>query len=207
MIIIIDGYNLLKKVFPMVKGLFSKQKQLLIKQLSLYKTSKIGVIEAIIVVFDGGGLNYSTKENILGISVVHAGVVSSADDWIIDFVSKTSHRDILLVSLDRGLGAACEEYGIASIRVDDFYDLMQKNNSLFSQKKTYTTEIGSLQKYNSLDTDSENKNDIDIDLLMEQASMSIPLKDSSVIKENIKTRSTKKSKKDRLLFNIIKKIS
>ena len=62
MIIIIDGYNLLKQVFPRVKRKLDKQRKKFISQLGYYKKQKLETIKDIIVVFDGGFFNHATRE-------------------------------------------------------------------------------------------------------------------------------------------------
>ena len=109
MIVIIDGYNLLKQVFYKVKGKLDAQRKHFIKQLGHYKSKKGDGIKEIIVVFDGGHFRHATREIHSGIVVVFSGQKSSADQWIAEYVEKHKGKEFLLVSKDRELISKCKK--------------------------------------------------------------------------------------------------
>ena len=73
MIILIDGYNLLKQVFPHIRGKLDAQRKFFVQQLGFYKHKKAKDIKDIIVVFDGGQLSHATREVWDGIVVIFSG--------------------------------------------------------------------------------------------------------------------------------------
>ncbi len=175
MIILIDGYNLLKQVFHKVKGKLDKQRQQLIKELGFYKHKK--EIKEIIVVFDGGLINHATREIKHGITIIFSGRKQTADDWILDHIEKYKNNEYLLVSLDRELKQKASVFGVDSIDVFDFYKILQ--NCLQDDAKKYFTKNGmpgELLKYETNKEDIfenfEQKVDTQaLDLLMEEASL------------------------------------
>ena len=109
MIVIIDGYNLLKQIFPGVKHTLDKQRTAFIQQLAYYKSKKPQISE-IIVVFDAGPSNHATRTVKSGIVVIFSGVKSSADNWILHFVERNKGKELLVVTLDRALKEACHTF-------------------------------------------------------------------------------------------------
>lgn len=175
MIIIIDGYNLLKHIFPGVKNSsLDKQKIPLIRQLTYYKTSKDRDIKEILIVFDAGPSNHATRSVKSGVVIVYSGSRSSADDWILSFVERNKNNDVLVVTLDRALREACCKLGADWLDVYEFYNILQQR--ILSDLQTTTSsddqEISSLEKYENITLDEmENHtiNTVALDLLMEQA--------------------------------------
>ena len=114
MVIIIDGYNLLRAMFPKVKGRLTKQRDQLVKSLGIYKSKKD---HDITIVFDAGPFRHAVREVHEGVAVVFAGQGRSADDYIVDYVKKHKEKEKLLVSNDRELINRCDRYNIDKISV------------------------------------------------------------------------------------------
>lgn len=214
MIIIIDGYNLLKQVFPRKNGLLDKQRKQFIKQLGYYKAKKKDVKE-IIVVFDGGLLRHATREISNGIVIVFSGQKRSADEWILDYVKKHKEKEILLVTKDREVIDNCKKYGVDSISVFDFYDVMQ--NVLFDNIQSNINDKkgqGVIHKYETIfdidmEYDSNLINNQELDLLMEQSflnSCEDYKKDSDLEQQTRKSKSKKISKKEKRIYKKLKKL-
>ena len=125
MIIVIDGYNLLKAIFPRVKGKLDKQRDQLIRQLGFYKKQKSDTSKGIVLVFDGGRISRATREVRAGVVVIFSGQKMSADDWIIDYVERNQDKELMLVTRDRGLIAQCRKHNVEVLKVMDFYHIMQ----------------------------------------------------------------------------------
>src|SRR3954462_6694624 len=104
MIILIDGYNLLKSIFPDQKDHLAKKRDQLIKQLSHYKKQR-PKISTIVIVFDGGLFTHGSREVHSDIVVIFSGQRNTADSWIIKFVDKHKDQERLVVSNDRKLTA------------------------------------------------------------------------------------------------------
>jgi predicted RNA-binding protein with PIN domain len=212
-IILIDGYNLLKQLFPSLKEKLDKQRNQLIQQLSYYKSQKSAEITEIILVFDGGISRHATREIHNGIVEIFAGQNSSADDWIINFVEKNKEKELLIVSLDKGLISQCQKYGADSINVFDFYKILQNRLLENLQESQAKTESITLQKYK--DIHGENEYDYKtfdktaLDLLMEQASINASLEKQDDLlseKELRKSKSKTKSKQEKKLYKKFKKL-
>ncbi|MBY0353058.1 NYN domain-containing protein [Candidatus Babeliales bacterium] len=214
MIIVIDGYNLLRHIFPKAKGLLDKQRQQLIKQLGLYKAKKKEGAKEIVVVFDGGTFGHASREVRNGIVIIFSGQKSSADDWIIEYTEKKKGEEILLVSLDRKLIQACEKYQAHSIDVFEFYTIVQDIllDTTSFQNPSPSTSI--IQKYEPLEDLEDFSATIDqksLDALMEAASMDTNPKETgkSSIVTNRKDRSSpskKLSKQEKNIYHKIKKL-
>jgi len=216
MVVLIDGYNLLRQIFSKVKGKLDKQREQLIKQLAYYKSKKANDIREIIVVFDGGLLNHATREIRSGIVVVFSGQRQSADEWLLHYIEKHKNEELLLVSLDRELILQAEKHKIPSLGVFDFYRLLQdalQNDveKIFSKKPA----SGDLIKYKHDDKYNSDKFEEKIeakalDLLMEEASLKLPKNEKKNDVEGKKTKLKRKSKtlskKEKRLYSKIKKL-
>jgi len=206
MIIIIDGYNLLRHIFPKVRGLLDKQRDNLIAQLGRYKIQKKEAIEHLVVVFDAGPSFHATREIHHGVTVIFSGTKQSADDWILDYVARYSDREILLVTQDHELAKLCEEFRVNSIDVYDFYSIM-KHVSYDTSTSSQRLQGTGIEKYEDEFTDlfPQAIDKQDLDLLMEQGSlMSLPMKDESEKPQHKKT--SKLSKKEKHAYGKIKKL-
>lgn len=209
MIIIIDGYNLLKQLYPNNKENLDLQKKILLKALGIYKNVKKQLIKEIIIVFDGGSLVHAVREIHYGIVSLESGYKKSADDWIIEYTRKYKTQEITIISMDRDLCLACEKTGAFSMNVFDFIKIIQD----VIKENTLTTPLegpikNSIQKYSTpntcLDIDIPS-NDGSIDSLMTEGSLMqpSPKKDNAPQKE---TNASIKNKNDRNLFKKLKKI-
>lgn len=209
MVIIIDGYNLLKQLHPHAKENLKWHKKTLIKALGLYKKIKTGAIKEIILVFDGGVLAHATREVHQGIVVLESGHKKTADDWIIDYSERFKKQEITVVSMDRELCLACERHGSFSMSVFDFAHavklVIQQERSV---GQDYLVLDPSLKK---LDCD-DVITDIDmpgapegLDALMAQASDgNLPRKSDADAK--VPKKQEKISKSDKEILKKIKKI-
>jgi predicted RNA-binding protein with PIN domain len=212
MIVVIDGYNLLKQIFPGVKGSLEKQRSLFIQQLAHYQAKKAKEISELVVVFDAGPSTHATREVKSGIVVVFSGIRSNADQWILDFVERKKGQEILVVTLDRALREACQKQGADTLSVYDFYTVMQR---ILLEEATATFvknghQVG-LEKYEDLDDDVGGGHGVNtqaLDLLMEQASIGIAKDDDYSDNRTAakKSKSYTPSKQERRLAAKLKKL-
>lgn len=209
MILIIDGYNLIKQVFRKIKGNLEKQRNQLIKELGYYRTKKKDSIKEIILVFDGGFSSNADRQIHNGVVVIFSGNKYSADDWIIKFTKKHANEEMLLITKDRQLISSCKPYGIDSIDVYDFYDIVQ-NCLLEDIEREFKIkeEVELLKKGEQDFFDDQLKgfkpNDSQaLDILMSQV-------DVSNVDKTIETKKTNKlqkmSKQDKKMYKKIKKL-
>lgn len=174
MIIIIDGYNLLKHIFPGAKNNLDKQKKALIAQLAYYKANKERSIKEIIIVFDAGPSNHATRSVKSGIVIVFSGTKSSADNWILNFVERSKDKEILVITLDRALRDACSKLGADWLDVYEFHKILQQRIlcDLQTTLPQEDNQASTVQKYEKIELDELPSNPISnaaLDLLMEQA--------------------------------------
>lgn len=194
MIIVIDGYNVLKQALSKVE-IPSTAKDHFIKQLSQYAKKKG---HAIVIVFDGGSTERPDKERIEGISVVHSGFGESADDWIKRYMQQHKGHDLLLVSTDRELGTCVKRIGITCIDAMDFYRLLQE--SFLSHNKSAVMQ-GNLIK-------TADREIPELDELMKESSRIVHAKLDDIITSNKmrKSASHMVSKKEREMLKKLKKL-
>ncbi len=192
MIIVIDGYNVLKQRLGSEVSEIAREQFIL--QLGQYARIKK---HAIIVVFDGGPSEWVSKEKKNGITVVYSGSLISADECIKEYLRQHAHKDLLLVSTDRELNAWATRFGLPSMDAADFYLLFLaalKNQS--PQKSFSKTELVKLS----------DKTDEELDRLMREAAVVVPEKSVDVVRHEPKDSSHKPSKAERSLLKIVKKL-
>lgn len=208
MILIIDGYNLLKQLFPKKKDLLDKQRKQLVKQLAFYKSKKNNIKE-IILVFDGGLDKHATREISNGIVIIFSGQKNSADEWIENHIKKNKEKEFLLVTMDRELIKNCHKYGCDAIDGPDFYKILQE--TLLDKIEEKSKQSNNIKKYNINNENEQPLSQIDnigLDLLMEQASMNIQEKDDNIYqnKTSRKSPAKKPSKKEKKILKKLRKL-
>ena len=216
LIVIIDGYNLLKQLFPGQKESLGMQRKQLVKQLGYYKKKKGKEIKEIILVFDGGFFRHATREVHSGIAVIFSGQKNSADEWIFNYVKKHKEKEILLVTMDKELIGNCQQYGVDAISVFDFYKIMQNGLLKEAEKDFEARKVAdAVQKYETdfeMSGNNEKMPQIDnkaLDMLMEQSTINIGHEKKDDIysdKKARKSRSQKPSKKEKKIYKKIKKL-
>ena len=200
MIILIDGYNLLRSIFHKVKGKLDKQRDQFIKQLGFYKNKKEQIKE-IIVIFDGGMPNRATREIRHGIVVVFSGQNSNADEWIKDYIEENSNRELMVITMDREIVKKAKNKGAEVVGVIDFYGILQ-NTLMDDIENSFESDERGIRKYH----DRENEA---LDLMMEQAMLSgyALVKDDDIYENNKKKgESHKLSKEEQRRISRLKKL-
>ncbi|MFC1842677.1 NYN domain-containing protein [Candidatus Dependentiae bacterium] len=196
MILLIDGYNVIKQAMLKSK-ITERERDKFIKQLSKYHEAKGHNIK---LVFDGGPFDFPTKEKISGIYVIYVGAQESADDYIKRYLSEHKALDILLVSSDRDICRHASRLGIEQIDAKEFYAILQsalkKGISGKLEKQTVAVKT----------TDKENK---ELDALMQEASkvMQYKTEDFTGSADDAReSKSHKLPKKERKKLKKIKKL-
>ena len=164
MILLIDGYNVIKQ--KLGKSYVSDdERESFISMLGRYAKKRQ---HDIILCFDGGDSMYPFNEKMHGITINYSGYNESADCVIKELLKKYKNKDTLLVSSDRELKDYAKINNVESIDSSFFYSRVTEKLSGNVFKKV----SGEVQKL-----DSEN-NDEELDQLMEQASRMILDKDA-----------------------------
>ncbi|HRN77621.1 MAG TPA: NYN domain-containing protein [Candidatus Dependentiae bacterium] len=192
MIIIIDGYNLLKQ--HITDRLITEQERILfIGQMQRYAQRKKHMI---IVVFDGGPSDWLHKSQSGRVTELYSGAYKTADDIIKQYLEDYKNKDVLLVSADRDLTDYAVYLDIVSIDPSYFYELVQ--DTLKDQ------ELGSKSEERLEKTTQQD--DESLDKVMLAFSTSVPVKKEDIKKVSFITNGRKKSKQERMLIEKLKKL-
>lgn len=187
MLLIIDGYNVLKQA----KGAQASEgeKQNFINRLVRYAHEKK---HELILLFDGGYSLYPSREQVQGITVIYAGMYQSADDYIKKLLEKKQDNERMLVSSDNELCFSAHRQGIPSLDALAFWQLLLENK----EEKTFSGE-GALKKLTV-------QSDHELDALMEEVSRKVPHKYEDEEQERRPGQQKKKYEKE--LLKKIKKL-
>ncbi|MFA6263284.1 MAG: NYN domain-containing protein [Candidatus Babeliales bacterium] len=211
MILIIDGYNVLKQLFPGLKNNLDKQKAAFIRQLAFYKRKKTATIQEIIVVFDAGPFSHASRSIKSDIVIMYSGTKSTADAWILSYVENNRNKEILVITRDREIREACQQMGVDSLGSDEFYRIL--HDSLIELPSPQATET-TIEKYDPimLDDNESPTHSLSpeaLDILMEQSSIemvSVKPNDNDV-RHSRQSPAHNLTKKERRIQAKIKKLS
>lgn len=207
MILLIDGYNLLRLIFHHARTQVHAERKILLQRLGSYFALKKETLNSIIIVFDGGDARHATREVKQGIVIIQSGQRASADDWIIEYTKKHPSQELLLVTMDRKLKEAVARPNIHCMGGEDFWSLMTAAISSTSPKKEKTgSQPGNLKKIHHDIDETMPSGSYSIDLLMEEASMRIVPKEADTVPLKAAKKVSKGSKGERQLEHILKKL-
>jgi predicted RNA-binding protein with PIN domain len=191
MILLVDGYNLLKYINP-YRDITEHERMLFLHQLKRYARYKK---HKVVVVFDGGPYQWPHKEQVAGIKIIYSGARDTADAVIMHYIADHKTKDLLLITSDHELNLFASKHTIVSIGSDDFYRLFQEG---LQEQQEEVQEISV--------TLDEDELESDLDTLMAQASEMVPCKEEDILPNEVPSRSSRSSKKDRLLLKKLKKL-
>lgn len=191
MILLIDGYNVIKQALGK-QEISEFEREDFIKMLGKYAKIRGHKIR---LVFDGGPSYSAIKESRYDINIVYSGAKESADDYIKRYMDKNKSLDVLLVSTDREICRYAFRLRIEQIDSKDFYDIFIK--TIESGKYLENGNFIGKNKNSKVVKLSETENP-DLDLLMEQSSIVVPNKIEDMRQEGdlfgaIKSNKLKKS--------------
>ncbi len=128
MIVIIDGYNVIRLIeaIPSAVLISEEQRARFIQRLQGYIARKSTTIKQILVVFDGGSLRHAERFKHGAVSEIYSGFVETADDWITSHVSRSGFGEYVVVTNDRGLRKRVESYVRLVLPVQDFAQLLKQ---------------------------------------------------------------------------------
>ncbi len=189
MIVIVDGYNLIKQIYE-AKRISHEQRSKFIKKLADYfqKRHLKGVI-----VFDGGESNYPYREKHGVMTVIFSGYKESADEVIATYIQEHREYELLIVSSDRAVRQYAETLGKKTMKATDFYyhylmdEKQQKEISKDSQ--LFKTTEASVPELDELMMESTEKIKIKSEDIDDEKA---PLRHKSPNKLSKKERSYKK---------------
>ncbi len=191
MIIIVDGYNVLKQ-FSSKLEINEQERRAFATKLGRYAKRKD---HKVILVFDGGSSGRPSKEKIHGVELVYSGFKQTADEFIIEYIEMRKKGRMLLVSSDYELCLAAQDLQVTSINAMDFYPLLAEKDEESIKKK-----VG-----NKLVKTSKTEHP-ELDALMQQASMRIPKKEEDREDKKMVQKMQKLSKEEKRLMQKVKKL-
>lgn len=194
MVIIIDGYNLLKQITKQV-FVTEAERTRFISQLGTYAHSQK---HEVYIVFDGGPYIRPTKIAYKHVTVIYSGQNQSADDYIKNYIAQVRTKDILVVSTDRKITSFAKQHGIITVDSLDFYQvitrLREKNNITVAQSSGQARKL----------SDVENP---ELDALMQETRRVIYKQEDQENNLRDKTGNPQQiSKKAKKLLKIVKKL-
>lgn len=189
MILVIDGYNVLKHIDP-YRTIDDHERAHFINELKRYARRKK---HNMVLVFDGGEYRWPHKEQVDGVKIIYSGGKKTADEVIMEYLYDHKMKDLLLVSSDHELNLFASKHGVASIGSDDFYRLLKEGLQEHEQ--------GDGQVVVNIDEEER-----DLDTLMEQASQTVPQKQDDVAPSQVRGHRAKGSKQERILLKKLKKL-
>jgi predicted RNA-binding protein with PIN domain len=190
MIIIIDGYNVLKNVYQSMVD--ARHREIFIHQLNAYAEKKG---HTFLLVFDGGPFSYPYKESHQNVTLVFSGGAQTADDYIMNYILTHARSNMLLISTDRALNRFALQQQVTSLDALAFYRIMQETLA----KKPVQLKDRQLHKM------TEEKN-TELDRLMEESTAKIPHKQEDLQEKKKEQMKERLSKKERVLRNKLKKL-
>jgi predicted RNA-binding protein with PIN domain len=164
MILVIDGYNLLKKLHG--PNVSESQCSAFVNLMGRYMKKRH---HKVVVVFDGGPYYYPSAAKQKGVVVWYSGPNQSADDVIITYAQEHKNKELLVVTLDREL---CNKVGESRAETVDPLFFYEKVQAICNPEKK-----SSLQTEGTICKLSDHE-DEELDALMyEAAGMRMPVKD------------------------------
>jgi len=194
MIVVIDGYNLVKQVIT-AKHVSQKQRDKFVVQLAHYlkKRGLKGVI-----VFDGGESNYQYREKRGNVIVIFSGYKETADEVIATYLQEHREYALLLVTSDRELRNYAETLGKTTMGAPEFY------YSYVENKKVPDTKIGDKTLFKMTD-----EAPLELDELMLDFTEDLKIKKEDMPQKTGVPRhktAEKRSKKDRKRKKLLDKL-
>ncbi len=187
MIIVVDGYNLLKN-WHSHTTIDERERHKFLQKIADYGRRKR---HKMVVVFDGGPYEWPSKEKMAGILVIYSAR-ESADEVIMQYLEDHKNKDILLVSSDHELNLFASHLNIVSIGSEEFTyligealkEVMDKEDTIIAVDESAT----------------------DLDMIMEQATENVPYKDDDKPRKDQIVSRSHRSKQDRVLLKKLKKL-
>ncbi len=164
MILVIDGYNLLKKLHG--QDVSEVQRSAFVNLMGRYIKKRQ---HKVMVFFDGGPYYYPSAEKQKGVTVWYSGQNQSADDLIITYAQEHRNREMLVVTLDREL---CNKVGESRVETVEPMFFYERVHAVCNPEKKSGPEL-----HTDIFKLSEDSNEELDKIMYEAAGMRIPLKD------------------------------
>lgn len=203
MILLIDGYNVLHAV-GRGRNAGGSTRNRFIELVAVYARARGH--EAVII-FDGGSSPYPQESVVDGVTVVESGYRQSADDLLRKKLADYPPETVIVASSDRAITDDAESRGIVSIDADAFYHrLVDVVCDKSATPRIPTAKERAVRFHREGEGDEGLVDDL-LNELMEKASAHVRPKKSDIDDQEPRpTRGRKKSKAERRLERVIKKL-
>jgi len=198
-VIVIDGYNVLKQVDPSSSG-NDRKRGAFVAQLGAYAAKRKHYL---VVVFDGGPYDRAYREHQDGIEVVYSGAAHTADEYICNYMTRRQNVELLLVSSDHELCMYADRLDFVSIDSCYFYRIVQdtlRASVAGNQARYHKTRNREQAIKLHHDTSPE------LDAYMYQAVHDMVTKDKERSQSVRSTKRDEVTRRERRLLNILKKL-
>jgi predicted RNA-binding protein with PIN domain len=167
MIILIDGYNLLKLIAG-ADRITETERSAFVNLLGRYRLKRG---HKVTIVFDAGPCTQPLKEKEHGVEVIYSGEYHTADDIIMNFVKEHPTKEILVVTADREIIIHVEQYNAEVAEPKLFHDKV---------KSAFKKSPAALKRDRRGTVKTSKDTNIDLDALMQEAAgMKVLEKDES----------------------------
>lgn len=195
MILIIDGYNILKQI-KADPAIHENERKNFTNHLIAYAKIKH---HSIIVVFDGGPFWWSSGTTTKNVTTVYSGTRENADDYIKKYIEASKHPDnLLLVSSDRELIDFAQKNNVHALRAQEFLTILERT----LPQQTIAVVKSTEKAYKMKDSPQNSE----LDQLMAAGSSTIMLKKEDLARTKQPIKSNKLVKKDRKKQQKLKKL-
>lgn len=198
--ILIDGYNLIKRIVG-TNSVSEKVRAHFLQIIGRYAKSKQ---HNIVVFFDGGDLAYSSREQLYGLQIIYSGYQQTADDMIMQTVRTLRGQSVVLVTSDRELGDFARNWGADILDSDEFYEYMRSAGMVQSLGSAQAS-LYKLVPEESASSDGLADQGLSLDELMEAGSRKLPIKPEFEVRSR-KSSGHQLSKAERKMQRKLKKL-
>ena len=194
MYIVVDGYNVLKKVST-DKDCSETQRTAFVNLCGRY-AAKRG--HKLTVIFDAGPCINPMHERQRGVAVIFSGTYRSADDLIIEFIGGHKGKEVVVVTSDREIKAVASQHRAQVVDPEFFYHKMQE---------LVHPPLQDLQDHSGTIIKLSTESNPDLDALMKEASGMIKgAKDEDSRFELNRQRDSQAQKLSKKIKHTLKKI-
>lgn len=117
MIVLIDGYNLLKRIHGV--ACTEKERSAFVNLMGNYVRKRIH--NKVLIFFDAGPCVYPQEEKQKGIPIFFSGEHKTADDLIMEYITEHKNKELLVVTYDREIKEYARAHAIETIEPELFY--------------------------------------------------------------------------------------
>lgn len=192
MIIVVDGYNVLKRHHG-VGFIDAPARHSFLHDVAAYARARGNKV---VVVFDGDIPDDDHGHYGKSVQIIYSGSRETADDYIKRYLNNHKNKDLMLVTSDRELNARADTFDIPSLDAHEFVRVLVQY--------AHERSAGHVGTEAPLIKMSDEKIP-ELDELMAQASKMVPQK-SEDVQIDRKSSAQKLSKKERALLKKVKKL-